>query len=106
MATEEELIEKIKELRIENALENIFKLFLSKYYIEGDSHDFILKLKDSLTYEEMLIMREQSKGNYNITVYVMNDALVICFNVNKSKIEFLKEQLIVWIQTINIQKAN
>lgn len=86
---------RIKELRIEKALDEIFAKFSEKYQARGDNKTFFI-IRDSITNREILNWSDICQGLFLIEITGNYDGMLeITFKTNEDKIEWLKEQIFV-----------
>lgn len=95
-----EIVEKIKNMRIESAQEEIFDNFKKNYDVFGDIHHFCIYLGcDSLPYNPTLLQIFTDKARYIYDICIKFDAqrnsIHFEYVENKLRIEKIKMELLV-----------
>ena len=90
--TESELIERLKELRLEKMMDKVFLYFQDKYGAHGNNQNFFIDFPTSfnISLEYLKIIEEMSHHNYFISV--VNNGIEL--KINKDKTDFIKDKLI------------
>lgn len=87
--------ERIKDLRIEKALDEIFNKFFERFQVQGDNKHFFM-IRDFVDNREILKWSEICEGLYIIEITGNYDGLLeISFKTNQDKLDWVRENIFV-----------
>lgn len=92
------VVERLKELRVQKALDEVFNYYKEFYGAKGDNKLFFYNIL-VITNDDVEEIMNKSNHLYKIFIEADDDnnkRIKIVFKRNDDKIDFLKEHLLIW----------